>query len=99
METKSGNVRLKRQDGKIITVSIAKLSKLDQSYLRRLARKKVKPKVKPKAKPAPPKVAREETIAAIRKLGGRVEVDGHKAVVEVWFLGSDLTDTGLEKLS
>ena len=33
VEVKNGNVRLKRQDGKIITLPVVKLSKTDQDYL------------------------------------------------------------------
>ena len=37
VEAKGGNVRLKRQDGKVITVPVSKLSKADQDYLSSIA--------------------------------------------------------------
>ncbi|MFP6613292.1 MAG: leucine-rich repeat domain-containing protein [Pirellulales bacterium] len=37
VEAKDGNVRLKRQDGKVITVPVSKLSKADQDYLSSMA--------------------------------------------------------------
>ena len=43
VEAKDGRVRLKRQDGKIITVPISKLSKADQSYLDSIAKVKERP--------------------------------------------------------
>ncbi|MEE2935889.1 MAG: SHD1 domain-containing protein, partial [Planctomycetota bacterium] len=75
VEAKDGNVRLKRQDGKVITVPVSQLSKADRDYLSSIAKPEKKPEA---AKPTP-----AEAIAAIKKLGGSVKVDGNKAVVSV----------------
>ena len=47
VEAKDGNVRLKRQDGKIVTVPVSKLSKADRDYLSSIAKAKKTPKPKP----------------------------------------------------
>ena len=71
VEVKNGNVHLKRQNGKIITVRLAKLSKADRAYVASLA----------KNKPEVPESTREEAIAAIKKLGGFIYL-GRNGVVE-----------------
>ena len=92
VEAKGGNVRLKRQDGKIITVPLTKLSKADRDFLASID--------KAKKKNDATKATPEEVIAAIKKLGGQVKVDNNKAVVEVRLVGRQdlLTDAGLEHL-
>ena len=62
VEATGGNVRLKRKDGKIMTVSVSRLSKADRDYLASIAKAKKKSEA---AKPT-----REEVIAAIRNSGG-----------------------------
>ena len=59
-----GNARLKRQDGKIITVPIAKLSKSDREFLASDA----------KAKLATAKATRDKLVAMIEGLNGTVFV-------------------------
>ena len=90
VEAKDGNVRLKRQDGKVITVPVSKLSKADREYLSSIA--------KPEKKPEAAEPTRDEAIAAIEKLGGKVEVDENKAVVSVALGNTKITDAGLNPL-
>ena len=52
VEAKDGNVRLKRQDGKVITVPVSKLSKADQDHLSSIAKPEKKPEA---AKLTPPR--------------------------------------------
>ena len=90
VEVKDGNVRLKRQDDKVITVPLTKLSKADRDFLASID--------KAKKKNDATKATPEEVIAAIKKLGGQVKVDNNKAVVEVRLGGRQVTDAGLEHL-
>ena len=46
----------------------------------------------------PPKPTREEAIAAIKRLGGKVEVDENNDVVDVSLGGTKITDVGLAHL-
>ena len=89
VEVKGGSVELKKRDGKIITVPLAKLSKADRDFLAAKAKAKKKPEA---TKPTP-----EEVIAAIKKLGGRVTVIENK-IVFVNLSGTQVTDAGLEHL-
>ncbi len=89
VEVKGDSVRLKKKDGKIITVPLAKLSKADRDFLAAKAKAKKKPEA---TKPTP-----EEVIAAIKKLGGRVTVIENK-IVFVNLSGTQVTDAGLEHL-
>jgi len=41
IEVKDGNVRLKRQNGKVVTVPVSKLSKADRNYLAAKAKEKL----------------------------------------------------------
>ena len=90
VEVKDGNVRLKRQDDKVITVPLTKLSKADRDFLASID--------KAKKKNDATKATPEEVIAAIKKLGGQVKVDNNKAVVEVRLVGFEVADAGLEHL-
>ena len=47
---------------------------------------------------AEPDDGQEAAIAAIKKLGGRVELDRNKAVVRVYFSGDKVTDAGMKNL-
>ena len=47
MEAKNGNVRLKRRDGKDITVPVSRLSKADQGHLSSIAKAEKKPSQHP----------------------------------------------------
>ncbi|MFP6657002.1 MAG: SHD1 domain-containing protein [Pirellulales bacterium] len=51
VEAKDGNVRLKRQDGKVITVPVSKLSKADQDHLSSIAKPEKKPEAVKKLTP------------------------------------------------
>ena len=46
----------------------------------------------------PPKPTREEAVAAIKRLGGKVEVDENKDVVNVNLAGAKVTGAGLVHL-
>ena len=67
VEAKGGNVRLRRRDGKIITIPVTKLSKDDQDFVETLG----------KTEPMAAKPTRAEALAVIEKLGGPV----HRLIV------------------
>ncbi|MCH8043368.1 MAG: hypothetical protein IID44_06575 [Planctomycetes bacterium] len=90
VEAKDGNVRLKRKDGKIMTVPVSRLSKADRDYLAFIAEAKKKSEA---AKPT-----REEVIAAIRNSGGHVEDYRNKEELMVRCVGYLGTDAGLKHL-
>ena len=90
VEAKDGNVRLKRQDGKIITVPVSKLSKADRDFLASIVKARKKPEV---TKATPSRV-----VALLKLLGWKVKVDQNKAVVRVSFTGPRLTDNALMQL-
>ena len=62
VEAKDGNVRLKRQDGKVITVPVSKLSKADRGYLASIA--------KPEKKPQKDDIAKAEDFSRLQERGG-----------------------------
>lgn len=89
LEVKDGSVRLKKRDGKIVTVPLAKLSKADREHVAALT----------KAKPLKPVSTREEAIAAFRKLGGFVYLNRKKDVVGVRLINNpNVTDADLKHL-
>ena len=96
VEVKDGSVKLKKRDGKIITLPVSTLSKADRDFLAAIAHAKKKPAVHKPERVVEKALTEEQAIAKIKEMGGNVVY--RNAVMEVRLSGTKVTDAGLSHL-